>query len=171
MPYPNACGILHYAGLRSGDMRVRGCGVSLSPARPHPCASISHPSLFAPSLAALQGSTVRLTLRNEMGEVMEHDLVRGTPEYFDSLGGGPHQPPMGGSLGGSMGGGGGMPMGGGLGGSMGGGMPPGGVPSSLYASGNRLPGLNRYMLGTSWSAEMFAQVCVPKEPYERALLH
>ncbi|EKX32887.1 hypothetical protein GUITHDRAFT_148304 [Guillardia theta CCMP2712] len=34
--------------------------------------------------------------------------------------------------------------------------PPAGV--SLYASGNRIPTLNRYMLGTSWSAEMFANV-------------
>ena len=39
-----------------------------------------------------QGSTVRLTLRNEVGEVFELDLVRGTPEYFDSMMSG--QPPV-----------------------------------------------------------------------------
>jgi len=44
----------------------------------------------------------------------------------------------------------------------GGGMP---APSqqSLYASGNRLQGLNRYMLGTSWSAEMFAKMPPPQQ--------
>jgi hypothetical protein len=68
-------------------------------------------------------------------QVFELDLVRGTPEYFDAQLSG--QPQMGYSIGG-----------GGVGGP------------SLYASGNRLPALNRYMLGTSWSAEMFAQVCV-----------
>eukprot|EP00802_Teleaulax_amphioxeia_P010126 Tamp_10151.p1 GENE.Tamp_10151~~Tamp_10151.p1 ORF type:complete len:303 (+),score=64.82 Tamp_10151:885-1793(+) len=84
-----------------------------------------------------QGSTVRLTLRNdEAGEVFELDLVRGTPEYFDSLISG--QPSMGGSMGGMPGG------------------------PSLYASGNRMPALNKYMLGTSWSAEMFAQMPPPQ---------
>jgi len=135
-----------------------------------------------------QGSTVRLTLRNEMGEVMELDLVRGTPEFFDSMGGGGQQMGgMGGSLSNSMAGamppamGMGMGMGGGMqgmGGSMSGAMPggmqgmggsisgamPGGMPSSLYASGSRLPTLNRYMLGTSWSAEMFAQMPPPQAP-------
>uniref|UniRef100_A0A7S0EZ37 PDZ domain-containing protein n=1 Tax=Hanusia phi TaxID=3032 RepID=A0A7S0EZ37_9CRYP len=38
--------------------------------------------------------------------------------------------------------------------------PPAGV--SLYASGNRIPTLNRYMLGTSWSAEMFANMPPPQ---------
>jgi hypothetical protein len=35
---------------------------------------------FAP-----QGTKVRMTLRNDMNEVFELDLLRGTPEYFDSL--------------------------------------------------------------------------------------
>jgi len=123
-----------------------------------------------------------------MGEVMELDLVRGTPEFFDYMGGGGQQMGgMGGSLSNSMAGamppamGMGMGMGGGMqgmGGSMSGAMPggmqgmggsisgamPGGMPSSLYASGSRLPTLNRYMLGTSWSAEMFAQMPPPQAP-------
>jgi len=124
---------------------------------------------------------VRLTLRNDMGEVMELDLVRGTPEFLDSMGNGvPMRSSMGGSLSNSMGGGmpgggmhipQGMGMGGSMGGSMGGGMPVGGMgmgmgmggmPSSLYASGNRMPSLNKYMLGTSWSAEMMASMPPPQ---------
>jgi len=49
--------------------------------------------------------------------------------------------------------------------AMQGGMAQGAVAQnvSLYASGNRLQGLNRYMLGTSWSAEMFAKMPPPQQ--------
>ena len=85
-----------------------------------------------------QGSTVRITFkREESGEEYELDLVRGTPEYFDAMAGGPpiqYQMMA--------------------------------VQRSLYASGNRMQNLNRYMLGTSWSAEMFAQMPPPQQPME-----
>ena len=96
-----------------------------------------------------QGSSVRLTLRNELNEVFELDLVRGTPEFFDSALGG--APPQQLGLSGSLNG-------------VGGGMSGGAMNPSLYASGNRLPTLNRYMLGTSWSNEMFAQMPPPQAP-------
>jgi hypothetical protein len=85
-----------------------------------------------------QGSTVRITFkREESGEEYELDLVRGTPEYFDAMAGGP---PIQYQMMADQ--------------------------RSLYASGNRMQNLNRYMLGTSWSAEMFAQMPPPQQPME-----
>mmetsp|Transcript_20394 Transcript_20394/g.48663 ORF Transcript_20394/g.48663 Transcript_20394/m.48663 type:complete len:386 (-) Transcript_20394:143-1300(-) len=85
------------------------------------------------------GSTVRMTFRSEgSGEVFEVELIRGTPEFAEAMQGAPS---------GMMG----MPQ---------------AAPAqnvSLYASGNRLQGLNRYMLGTSWSAEMFAKMPPPQQ--------
>jgi hypothetical protein len=82
-----------------------------------------------------QGSTVRITFkREESGEEYELDLVRGTPEYFDAMAGGP---PIQYQMMADQ--------------------------RSLYASGNRMQNLNRYMLGTSWSAEMFAQMPPPQQ--------
>mmetsp|Transcript_40860 Transcript_40860/g.93162 ORF Transcript_40860/g.93162 Transcript_40860/m.93162 type:complete len:383 (+) Transcript_40860:89-1237(+) len=95
-----------------------------------------------------QGSTVRITFKREdSDEMYELDLIRGTPEYFDGMAGAPQQGHMQQMQGSQQ-------MQGGQGQGQGG---------SLYASGNRMQNLNRYMLGTSWSAEMFAQMPPPQQ--------
>ncbi|KAJ1480070.1 hypothetical protein T484DRAFT_1812010 [Baffinella frigidus] len=126
-----------------------------------------------------QGSTVRITFKREdSDEMYELDLIRGTPEYFDGMAGAPQQldlirgtpeyldamagaPQQQGHMQQMQGS---QQMQGGQGQGQGG---------SLYASGNRMQNLNRYMLGTSWSAEMFAQMPPPQQQQmeytERAL--
>ena len=80
--------------------------------------------------------------REESDEAYTLDLVRRTPDYFDAssvpappqqMQGAPQQ------------------------------MQAGPDQRSLYASGNRMQNLGRYMLGTSWSAEMFAQIPPPQQ--------
>lgn len=99
-----------------------------------------------------QGSKITMRFKHpDTQEMIEMDLVRGTPEFLD----------------------GGMPPG------MHQGMPQphpqqmmmhGGPGPSLYASGGRVPvqQMSKYMLGTTWSQEMFNQL-PPPQPHLRVV--